>query len=93
MSALRSFIVRIYRRGPGGGLSGTVQPVGGAAQAPVAFANAAELLHQMKAGPLAAAPATPTTPAEAHDPGNSPCPAAATAAAPVNSARTRRRPG
>ncbi len=76
---MRSFIVRIYRRSPDGAVSGTVQPVGGAAQpqAPAAFASADELLHHMKASPPVAAPAVP--------------PAAAAPAAAVKA--RRRRPG
>ncbi len=66
---MRSFILRIYRRGRaagGVGISGTVQAVGDAAtQPPQAFADAAELLlhigdgRQLPTG--ARGPATPPT--------------------------------
>lgn len=46
---MRSFIVRVYRRQPGGELSGTVQAVGAAAQLiPAAsFASVTEPLQQI----------------------------------------------
>lgn len=52
---MHSFIIRVYRRGVGGGLSGTVQPVGTADQLPPqAFASTAELLWRLQAAPAQA---------------------------------------
>lgn len=55
MSAVRSFIVRIYRRRGSRELSGTLEPVdtphGDARPLLLAFANDAELLGLMHAGP------------------------------------------
>ena len=42
---MRSYIVRVYRRGKGGAVSGTVQAVDGhSTQPPRAFSNTADLL-------------------------------------------------
>lgn len=55
MSAVRSFIVRIYRRRGSRELSGTLEPVdrphADTRPLPQAFANDAELLGLMHAGP------------------------------------------